>query len=129
MGSSTIGYSSYNFFRKTYRIHRSYATYRSVVVGNLLLEPLLSVVLSLLLINEVELVERWAINTCGNDDGTVEATYALGLELAVDEGTGETSENLLCFSMAVRLAVCRTMVFIGLHSLFKQSRQYEGHQR
>ena len=56
-------------------------------------------------------------------------THALGLELAVDEGTGETSEDLLCFGVAIRLAVCCTMVLIGLHGLVEQSHQYEGRRR
>ena len=47
-------------------------------------------------------------------------TYALGLDDAVDESTGEAREDLLRFGVAVRLAVLRDVVLVGLGSLAKE---------
>jgi len=67
-----------------------------VVIGDLLVEALVSIMLGSLAVNGVQ---------------------ATGLELAVDECTGQTSEDLLGLSMAGWLAVLCTVVLICLGSL------------
>lgn len=56
-------------------------------------------------------------------------TYALGLHDAVDERTGEASEDLLRLGVAVGLAVLRNVVLVGLGSLAKDRSGYGCHYR
>lgn len=69
---------------------------RLEVTGGGLLELLASVVLGLLPVEEVE---------------------TLGLEFAVDEGTGDTGEDLLGVLVARGLAVPGNMVLVSFHGL------------
>lgn len=47
----------------------------------------------------------------------VDVVESLGLDYAVNEGTSEASNDLLCLSMAVRVALAGDMVLISLGSL------------
>ncbi len=90
-----------------------------VVNGNNLLELLARVVLGLLRVDVVKLESRW--RGVSDDISSREwiETYTLGLNDAVDENTSEASKDLLRLGVAVRLAVLRNVVLVGLGSLVK----------
>ena len=44
-------------------------------------------------------------------------TYTLGFDHAVNEGTGETSQDFLCLLMALGLAVAITVLLVRFGSL------------
>lgn len=54
------------------------------------------------------------------DDEQGRNTYALGLDNAVNEATGQGSKDLLGLGVAVGLAVLRDVVLVSLSSLVKK---------
>jgi hypothetical protein len=86
-----------------------------VVIGDLLVEALVSIMLGSLAVNGVQLEGVVSVTMLAEEKG--KGAYATGLELAVDEGTGQTSKDLLGLSVASWLAVLRTVILICLGSL------------